>query len=261
MPTDYNTIESYNKNALRWSSLKNSTNRFAHTYIEKPAMYSQLPKDLNGLKVLCVGCGSGEECEYLASHGAIVTGLDISEELIKIATYTYPNIKFDIGDQEGLNFDDGSFDIVFSSLVIHYSDNWSKVLEEAKRVLSFKGKYVFSCHHPIRWGAKVSKDGKSEKFLMGYSKDISSQETGNNYSEVIGDYLTERAIDYKLIGTIDIKYYHKPISEIINIIQDSGFQSFKFLEPKPVLECQSKYPQLYDIHSKIPMFMVFGLIK
>jgi ubiquinone/menaquinone biosynthesis C-methylase UbiE len=160
-----------------------------------------------------------------------------------------------------LGFEDESFDIVFSSLVIHYSEDWTKVISEAKRVLKPNGKYIFSCHHPIRWGAKISKDGKSEKFLMGYSKDISSQETGNNYSEVMGDYLTPRAIDYKLIGTIDIKFYHKPISHIIKEIQDSSFSKFDFVEPLPTEDCKAKFPQLYNIHSKIPMFMVFRLTK
>src|SRR5690242_17318058 len=39
--------------------------------------------NLNGLNVLDAMCGSGQTTEYLLAHGANVTGLDISNEVIE----------------------------------------------------------------------------------------------------------------------------------------------------------------------------------
>ena len=45
----------------------------------------QLGGDLNGKKILDVGCGGGLVCEPLARLGAAPTGIDLSPELIEVA--------------------------------------------------------------------------------------------------------------------------------------------------------------------------------
>jgi SAM-dependent methyltransferase len=261
VPTDYNTIQSYNKNAHRWASLQKSAKRLTHTYIEKPAVYGQLPTELRGLSILCEGCGSGEECAFLAEKDALVSGLDISDELIKIARYSVPGVDFCVGDQENLPYSDESFDIVFSSLVIHYSNDWGRVMSEAYRVLKHGGTFVFSTHHPVRWGAEASKTDGAESFLMGYTKEESAHEGDPIRYTVHGDYLTERRVQSRLIGSIDIQYTHLPISSIIRLIQDSPFESFTMQEPTPILECKDTHPSLFEIHTKIPLFIVCTLTK
>ena len=41
--------------------------------------------DVNGLKILDIGCGGGILAEELTKKGAIVTGLDASKKTIKVA--------------------------------------------------------------------------------------------------------------------------------------------------------------------------------
>ena len=52
--------DSYNQHAAQWAERLRSGNNPAHRFLEKPAMYAKLP-DLTGQRVLCIGCGSGEE--------------------------------------------------------------------------------------------------------------------------------------------------------------------------------------------------------
>src|SRR5918911_1874942 len=52
---------------------------YRQRFIYKP-MFDGL--NLSGMKVLDAMCGSGQTSEYLLSHGAEVTGLDISSEVI-----------------------------------------------------------------------------------------------------------------------------------------------------------------------------------
>lgn len=58
MPTDKKTIKSYNGYAAKWAQKLRSGNNYAHTFLEKPAMYKKLP-NLKGKSVLCIGCGTG----------------------------------------------------------------------------------------------------------------------------------------------------------------------------------------------------------
>jgi trans-aconitate methyltransferase len=74
---DSSVANSYNVHATRWAERLRTKNNPAHCYLEKPAMLSKLP-DLVGSRVLCVGCGSGEEVEMLLSRGAsFIHGFDL----------------------------------------------------------------------------------------------------------------------------------------------------------------------------------------
>ena len=87
-------LSSYDDRAREWAERIRSDNNFAHTYLEKPAMYRELP-NLKGKSVLCIGCGNGEECAHLLKLGAKrVVGIDLSKELIRIAKEGYPAIGF-----------------------------------------------------------------------------------------------------------------------------------------------------------------------
>jgi ubiquinone/menaquinone biosynthesis C-methylase UbiE len=119
MPTQ-NTVKNYTKYAKEYE-LKGPQS-FYHRFIEKPGMYKLLP-DLSGKKVLCIGVGTGDEAAYLQSLGAEVIGIDISEGLLDLAKQKYPQIRFELMDMDKLEFPRDSFDFVYSSLTLHYSDN------------------------------------------------------------------------------------------------------------------------------------------
>jgi len=135
MPTDEKTTESYNNYAEKWANRMRSGNNIAHEYLEKPAMYGTLP-NLTGLNILCVGCGTGEECQHLKSLGANrVVGVDISNGLIEYAKKSYPDLEFEVMDMEKLNFPDESFDLIYSSLVMHYVDSWEQTLKRSAKII------------------------------------------------------------------------------------------------------------------------------
>src|SRR5688572_3548966 len=146
MSTDPKTIASYNQNAHAWAGKVRSGKNYAHVFIEKPAMAKLLENvgDLQSKKVLLIGCGSGEEVELLRTKGAKdenIIGTDISEKLIGIAKMTYPKVDFRIMDMESLAFENESFDLVYSSLALHYLEDWTKVLSEVFRVIKKSGQF------------------------------------------------------------------------------------------------------------------------
>ena len=130
MPTNKTTIKSYDGYAQKWAERMLAGKRPAHDFLEKPAMYSLLP-NLKNKNVLCLGCGTGEECASLMSKGAkSVTGVDISKGMIDVAKKNFPELDFRVGDVENLKFKKESFDLVYSSLMMHYINDWKKPLKK-----------------------------------------------------------------------------------------------------------------------------------
>ncbi len=256
MSTDKNTIESYDNYAEQWADRMRSGNNIAHKYLEKPAMYGKLP-DLNGLNVLCIGCGTGEECEHLKSLGANrVVGVDISSGLIEYAKKSYPTLEFEVMDMENLDFPKGSFDFVYSSLVMHYVDSWDSTFQSVSKLLKRGGKFLFSTHHPVRWGADSTGVKSERSVLLGYKKNKELKTC-----ELLGDYLNTRKIDDIWFGDFKVSYVHRSIQEILSDILKSDFELVDFLEPKAVDGCREVDAVFWEIHQKIPLFMIFELRK
>ena len=89
------------------------------------SLLSWLPMDLNGLRVLDAGCGTGTLSYALAQRGATVVGIDLSPQLVEVADRQRPvdlpaeRLSFQSGDM--LSPALGSFDyIVAMDSLIHY---------------------------------------------------------------------------------------------------------------------------------------------
>jgi SAM-dependent methyltransferase len=113
-----------------------------------------------GKEVLELGCGVNAQAFRLASLGASVTGIDISPVAIaKVQQRArqegiVDRTTFRVMDGEALEFDDGIFDLVCGSAIIHHLDP-RKAYSEIARVLRPSGAGVFIeglGHNPlINW--------------------------------------------------------------------------------------------------------------
>ena len=87
-------------------------------------LLSSLPEDLEGMRILDAGCGTGQISIELAKRGAFVVGVDISDNLIKVANDRVPErlrnkVEFKSGDM--LSNEHGTFDyVVAMDSLIHY---------------------------------------------------------------------------------------------------------------------------------------------
>jgi ubiquinone/menaquinone biosynthesis C-methylase UbiE len=256
MSTDKSTVDSYNNNAYLWAGKMRSGKNYGHVYLEKPAMVSKLP-DLQAKTVLCLGCGSGEETEILQDKGADrITGIDISEKLIEIAKNTYPEIEFHTMDMERLTFKDNSFDYVYSSLTLHYVEDWAKTLDEVFRVLKPGGTFLFSTHHPLKWGAEtILRDGATLQ-IIGTEKSVDKQS-----HRAYGDYLSVTRRETTWFDKLKIVYYNRPISDMFHGLKNAGFEIIDMLEPKPLEEVKEHDRRFWDLYTRIPMFIVWEVRK
>jgi 2-polyprenyl-3-methyl-5-hydroxy-6-metoxy-1,4-benzoquinol methylase len=100
--------------------------------------FSRLAGDVAGRTVLDVGTGTGRLALLMTGAGASVTGLDASDEMLKVAreraAAQHAGVHFTIGDAHALAFPDRSFDVVVSSRVLMHTPRWQVCVDEWCRV-------------------------------------------------------------------------------------------------------------------------------
>jgi SAM-dependent methyltransferase len=91
-----------------------------------------------GVRLLDIACGSGFAASVAARRGAVVSGIDASEQLATIAAARTPGGSFRVGDMFALPYPDDSFDLATS-----FNGIWKGcdgALEEVQRVLVPEGR-------------------------------------------------------------------------------------------------------------------------
>ncbi len=100
----------------------------------------------NPASVLEVACGTGEQALLYAKEGAVVTALDLSEEMLAVANSKRGRyqLKFLQGDAANLPFDDNQFDLTTITLTLHEMNPYvqDKIIKEMKRVTKRDGRII-----------------------------------------------------------------------------------------------------------------------
>ncbi len=112
---------------------------------EWPTLATIFP-NLHGQTVLDLGCGYGWHCRYAASQGAKkIIGVDLSEKMLEEARARTNDttISYMQDDISTIRFAKDSFDFVFSSLAIHYVENWEQLVQHVHHFLKPNGQFFF----------------------------------------------------------------------------------------------------------------------
>ncbi|WKA53146.1 class I SAM-dependent methyltransferase [Planococcus shixiaomingii] len=208
------------------------TNSLFNSEYERPAMLAQLPNDLTGMNVLDAGCAAGWYTEQLIKRGANVVATDISPEMVSSAKRrvggTAEILCLDLENE--LPFERDSFDLILSSLTLHYIKNWKGTFSEFQRILKPDGVFLFSIHHPFT--------------------DISWLEDDHYFStELIVDRWHKEGIVF------DVPFYRRPLNEIMNNTL-ANFSIEQVIEPLPTLQFKEHSPKSYERLMKRPQFLI-----
>jgi SAM-dependent methyltransferase len=71
-------------------------------------VFAERVLDAGGGRVADLGCGPGRVTGHLASLGLDICGIDLSPEMITVARWAHPGLRFDVGTMTALDFADGS---------------------------------------------------------------------------------------------------------------------------------------------------------
>jgi SAM-dependent methyltransferase len=206
---------------------------------ERPAMLA-MTGEVQGKRVLDVGCAAGTLSSILADRGAYVLGIDVSERLVEIARREHGGrAQFrvaDVGSPMPFLAAE-SFDFVIASLVLHYLRDWAVPLREFHRVLRPGGALLISTHHPTR--------------------DIEVSDPPAPYFDLI--LLSE---SWNKGGTeFDVRFYHRPLSAIVDAVVDAGFVIERIPEPRPDPAAFTGWPGLFERMSSGPWFLFIRAAK
>jgi SAM-dependent methyltransferase len=167
--------------------------------------------DVRTKRVLDVGCASGGLSEAFVERGASVVGIDLNPLLIERArTRLGSTVEFRVADISApLEFESASFDVVAASLVLHYLEDWAPSLREFRRILRPEGLLVMSTHHP--------------------TQDVEIAAPPAPYFETVllTDTWRKGGQEFK------VRFYHRPISAIVDALADAGFLIERIPEPVP----------------------------
>lgn len=102
-------------------------------------------------RLLEIGCGIGVDSIQLARCGFDVTAVDLTNTAIEVAQehaqFRCQEINFQVGNSEQLDFDDESFDAVYSFGVLHHTPSIDVAIAEVRRVLKPGGTAHIMLYH------------------------------------------------------------------------------------------------------------------
>jgi len=146
----YSTVEEEKFGALAedWWDLNGSV-KTLHDINPIRLQYIQEKIDLKGTNILDIGCGGGILSESLARCGALVTAIDTSEELIKIAENhaTTMNLQINYETTDVATFSGSQanqFDAVICMELIEHVDNVYSLIKDCRNLLQKNGILMMS---------------------------------------------------------------------------------------------------------------------
>lgn len=121
--------------------------------------------------ILDIGCGGGEKSKYFVKKGFGVTGIDFSDEMIKLAKEQVSAAKFFVKDiKQPLGFEN-FFDGVFAQAVLLHipKDEVIDVLKNITTSLKLKG-YFYVAVKELRQGGKDEETVKESDYGFEYER-------------------------------------------------------------------------------------------
>jgi ubiquinone/menaquinone biosynthesis C-methylase UbiE len=113
-----------------------------------------------GLKVLEIGCGLGTDAAQFAEADADYTGVDLTDAAVELARKRFELFdlrgKFQTADAENLDFQNESFDLVYSHGVLHHTPDTAKSIREIHRVLRPGGRAIVMLYHRDSYNYRIN---------------------------------------------------------------------------------------------------------
>lgn len=213
---------------------------------EWPDFKALLP-DLTDKRVLDLGCGYGWHCQYAATHGATeVLGVDASEKMLTVARKQTKSSKitYQQSDIETFTAPNESYDVVLSSLVLHYIKDFPAVVRKVHDILTPDGTFQFTVEHPI--------------FTAEGHQDWIYDEQGNPKYFPVDNYFDEGSRQADFVGSVVTKYHHT-LTTFVDGLLTNGFQIQRLVEPQPAPELRN-LPEM-QTSLRVPMMLIIKAQK
>lgn len=211
---------------------------------EWPALKAMLP-EMAGKRVLDLGCGYGWHCRYALEQGAReVVGVDISQRMLEEARCrtTPERCRYLHMAMEDIDFPEACFDVVISSLALHYVRDYADVLRRVAACLKRGGDFVFSVEHPV--------------FTAYGNQDWYRDGEGRALHWPVDRYFMEGERQAVFLGETMTKY-HRTLTGYVEPLQRAGFALTGLVEPQPTEQMLSEIAGMAD-ELRRPMMLILA---
>ena len=209
----------------------------------------QLLGDVDGLRVVVVGCGGGQDCIVLAKQGAQVIGIDLSDKQIEYGRRLAERERVEVtllqgNAEELIGIEDESQDLAISLHALGYVERIGRAFAEAYRVLRSDSAFVFSVHHPF----------------------FASLEGGPPYGAVKSYWQREQDWQWDFPEksvSARLRSWYRPVSEWCSLLTDAGFRIERLPEPPPVEGGAIPWDKGYNLEKMrlIPATLIVKAVK
>lgn len=208
--------------------------------------------NVQGKKILDLGCGEGGYSRELTKRGAQLVSVDCSSKAIEYAISLARAENLDIehfvrNSNDLFDIESEQFDVVLCSMMLMDCEDFDGTLQEAYRVLKKGGKVFASVLHPCF-------DGNHETGIGRQGVGIERQVVVKNYFEP----KEWTAPLYK--GTIPVIWRHRTLEDYVKGFLKAGFIIEDVNEPQATDE-QAQISTAMVWLKKIPLYLYWELRK
>ncbi len=219
-----------------YQSIRNKTS--ANELIEIPQLF-ELIENVENLSILDLGCGTGGHDRKLIEMGARkVVGIDLSNNMINeaIKNNSSDKIKYKVMSMNDIDKLDEKFDMIVSSLAMHYIADYDGLCKKVYNLLNNGGRFIFSYGHPMDSCAILS--DYSDNFVIINDKKYFLISDYNNEGKRVSHWFVD-----------GVETYHRNMSHLVNGLIDAGFKLERMKESyatDEVIKLKPKYKEQND---------------
>ena len=142
--------------------------------VESECAFS-LFKIKKGMRILDIGCGTGNFSIKLAKKGCRVTGIDLSEKMLDLAREKTARenllINYYSMSVYNIKFPAGHFDAVFSMATFEFVEDMQKAINEVFRVCKNKGQIMIgTINRDSKWGELYNSEEFQKSTVFKYAQ-------------------------------------------------------------------------------------------
>jgi len=206
----------------------------------KPLLVSRI-KSLSPSNVLEVGAGTGHISKELFELGFSVTAIEPSAGMYGVAKDVLSLTDVRLLNCTSFKLEkDELYEVAFSHLVAHVVDDLKAFFESIGQHLKASSHFIFSIPHPCFYNEYKGFFGDEYNYMTPMTKSVSFTITKDSKNTISG-----------------VPYHHRPLSEYINKLVESGFAIDGFDETYPEDDVQLKYGAKWES----PRYCVFTCRK
>lgn len=204
-----NPITTFDDLAAEYDTSMGNEGDYNHQHTIDKALFT-LVGEVHQKTIYDMACGNGYVARRFIREGAKeVLASDISQKLVEIARTKYNSggITYTCNAAEEFSkIPQNYFDIVTMNMGIQYVKDLDALFAGVRDTLKDKGRFIFTCDHPLRNVARVA---------MGTKLDLPTE-----YESYLNQ--AEKTEDNKWDSNIELSMYRRPFGEYINSLAKHG---------------------------------------